>query len=314
MLSDCSDSGDSDTENNDPTLRPFLMMALNKKAPKRKPKPFRTEEIVEQLVEYNRSLAGRTNCFSRLGSNRSLNCSCPSILGRPALLGTIDNKDLLLEAVVGYQVYFCGLSRKEQYIKVIEWMRYAGVVIPDHSRKSQHCKFRIPFSVGNQMTSPEEKILLQDLGKHPVCLSSIMSILNIGRKFYATVKGYHLNNSLPIDPVMMGNRFVHNYSFQDGQEEDLHIFFGNLKLVAEPSATRFTRELTMRDKDDDAIYLPSSLSRRDCYRQYCKDRGKLVVTKYHGATELVDIESFDGPRKTCIHWSTFYRFWRKEYP
>ena len=88
-----------------------------------------------------------------------------------------------------------------------------------------------------------------------------------------------------------------------------------VETLAEPSATRLVREVTgtctIRDNDDNTFYLPSNMSKRGVYRQYCKQRGKNVVTSHDGSISLEDIENSNI--QECISWCMFHNFWRDHF-
>jgi hypothetical protein len=92
----------------------------------------------------------------------------------------------------------------------------------------------------------------------------------------------------------------------------------NLQLFAEPSATRFVREITgqieLRDTDDDALYLGPAWTKQDCYMCNCDIQGYKLETSSTGKTTLIPVALDDEERKPCITWSTFLAFWKKEYP
>jgi hypothetical protein len=81
--------------------------------------------------------------------------------------------------------------------------------------------------------------------------------------------------------------------FAEEEEEDLKAFMDNLKLFAEPSATRFVREVTgkieLRDTDDDALYLGPAWTKRDCYKRYCDSQGYKLGTSSMGKTTLIPV-------------------------
>ena len=86
---------------------------------------------------------------------------------------------------------------------------------------------------------------------------------------------------------------------------------------AEPLATRYVREktgqLTTRDADDKTTYLPSSMSKRGVYRQYCHERGKKVVTA-HTVSQVTLEDIPDKEVFECISWSAFLSFWKSNFP
>jgi hypothetical protein len=85
----------------------------------------------------------------------------------------------------------------------------------------------------------------------------------------------------------------HKRKFGEEEEADLKAFMDNLKLFAEPSATRFVREVTgkieLRDTDDDALYLGPAWTKRDCYKRYCDSQGYKLGTSSMGKTTLIPV-------------------------
>ena len=98
-----------------------------------------------------------------------------------------------------------------------------------------------------------------------------------------------------------------------GEYEELMEFLNRIETLAEPSATRLVREvtgtLTIRDNNKDTVHLPSSMSKRGVYCQYCDERGKKVVTKHDGSTFHESLPNHPNV-KECITWSMFHLFWK----
>ena len=72
---------------------------------------------------------------------------------------------------------------------------------------------------------------------------------------------------------------------------NLREHFATLEGYGEVQATSLVREqtgeLTVRDRQDDAIYLPPVMAKRYCYRRYCADNGYNVITNKKGNKILV---------------------------
>ena len=98
--------------------------------------------------------------------------------------------------------------------------------------------------------------------------------------------------------------------------DELNHYLTQVETLAEPSATRLVREatgtLTIRDNNDTAKYLPSNMSKRGCYRQYCQQRGEIVVTSHDGSCTLDNIDNVNN-NKECISWCYFFNYWKSNF-
>jgi hypothetical protein len=87
-----------------------------------------------------------------------------------------------------------------------------------------------------------------------------------------------------------------------------------LKQEAEPIATCVVRELTgetnLRD-DDDADYLPPSVSKRSCYGRFCLGRGWRVTSTNNGTILKSPIEGMDQQQVPSI--TSYKSYWEKHY-
>lgn len=300
---------EEDEEVTSSTIRcPYSMFVDNKKR-KRNEQHHLQHEIHSEFVEYNRVFGKKDNCRSRL-NGRSLHCKCLSVL--------VDDEAAaphLLHAVANYQVYFGSLTRSQKQVHVIEWFRYASTETDENMHK--HVKYRVPFETSG-LTTLERDTVNAYLSHHKICISALMVLCGSGKVWMHNCRQCAIENILPIPHGLTGktsNRATP--LIKTGQMNDLQVFFENLRDLSEPTATRFTREatgeLTIRDKDDKSLYLMASMSKRDCYRNYCAGRGMKVVTKATGKTSFEPIDSFDGVRKECVHWRTFHRYWMTQY-
>jgi hypothetical protein len=104
----------------------------------------------------------------------------------------------------------------------------------------------------------------------------------------------------------------HTVSPRDGTLSTL-----SLRKEAGPIATRFVREktgeTTTRDDNEKAEYLPPSLSKRQCFYQYCLSRGAKVTANNQGCMLVEDIEGLTR-LPPIPSWFAYRNFWVTEYP
>ena len=157
------------------------------------------------------------------------------------------------------------------------------------------------------------------MNKFRICKSALLSVLGVGYTWFNTCRAFVKEGVMPTHGLA-GKASNRKRKFLAEEEADLVSFMDNLKEFAEPSATRFVREVTgqieIRDTDDEALYLGSSWTKRDCYKRYCLGRGYNVETTSTGITKLIaiDPEPDEVDKKPCIWWSTFHDYWKRNYP
>lgn len=101
----------------------------------------------------------------------------------------------------------------------------------------------------------------------------------------------------------------------------LRVFFEELSTYEEPRATRFVREaagVDIRDADANVVDLPSYMTKRGLYSQFCWYRG-IKVSSTHKGNPTRAIRSDEAWKEEnseplpCPSWTTFRRFWNREY-
>ena len=175
----------------------------------------------------------------------------------------------IFRSIAHYQFYFAGLSLSEQINRFLEWMKYAELERKDNRRQ----KFLIPFAPEDQITN----LAIDELfGNNLVCINALLILLGKGFEFYKKLRRHFNNKTTPISRLKNNNN-ASKRIIDRGEVDELHHYLTQVETLAEPSATRLVREatgtLTIRDNNDTAKYLPSNMSKRGCYRQYCKQRG-----------------------------------------
>ena len=95
---------------------------------------------------------------------------------------------------------------------------------------------------------------------------------------------------------------------------DLVKFLETLKRTkAETRSTRLVRMETgvhLRDDEEKGImYLPSYMSKRQLYKQFCLDRGYTVHDTHKGFKAI----PIDDEATMIPSWPCFYYFWKREY-
>ncbi|KAG7361881.1 hypothetical protein IV203_025547 [Nitzschia inconspicua] len=246
---------------------------------------------LEPFIELNHKLVERGCCVSK-STCKGMTCHCLQIL----------SDEVFSTAVAEYQVMFHTKKQVEQKKVVIEWLRNGS-----DKMKS----FRIPFIV-----EPYLDYDYDPLRKASVCLNALMDILAKGRDFWMTCVRHHKEGTYPEhkNVCRMSNK---KRQFLQTYEKELDEHFEELKREAEPIATRYVREVTgestLRDGEDNMLYLPPFMTMRRCYGNFCLDkRGMRVITTNNGNTSFVPATP-NGETKRVPSWSGYCTYWKDNY-
>jgi len=151
------------------------------------------------------------------------------------------------------------------------------------------------------------------LRSYKVCRRAIGFILGINKAAWETCQKAVKMNIIPCH----GNRYKRSgrgKQFDEEIRDDLIAYLEDLKSQAEPRSTRVVRdfvgETTLRDTDEDVVYLSVGYSKRMLYLAFCEGRGYTLKTSPKGY-EVIDIRD-DALLIPC--WRRFCTFWKANYP
>lgn len=253
------------------------------------------EELVKLLTKFNFDvLASKDFCNDKFKGGK-LKCNCLSILAE-------GEDNIFCQAVAEYQLVFGRQKGEEQKRLVIEWMR--------SNLNVRHKRYRIPFITSSD-DDPEDYIPLKEA---TACPSAIMELLGKGRRWWNTCKEHADRNTLP-SHKSKGKISNNKRKFNTGYAQALKDHFELLKKEAEPVATGWVREktgeTTLRDANDEVLYLPPSMTKRGCYAKFCLERGVLIKTTNKGNPKQTPIDGVTS--LPCPSWTAYRSFWDKHY-
>lgn len=265
------------------------------------------EYLVSLGVDYLLDQASRHEQCVDLSKRTQKHCNC---LQRFALL----DYDYC-EAVSKYIVMFAKKEKFEQQLTVIEWMRYAPAsdgprrfIVPDLRSISE------VFSLAQHPhAAAHASIQLEK-----ICDFALMTILGYGLRFWRTVQRHAADGTAPIHGL---TNQPSNNSMSEETQMNLHLFFAEIRMHAEPTAMRFVREktglMTERDKEEVDL-LPTYFTKRSLYKRYCFEQGWNTRTSSTGTpekqTRREDSVWSSGTPQVIVSWRTFLRFWEHNYP
>lgn len=220
------------------------------------------------------------------------------------------------ECVAEYLLFFGKASAAERDRIVMDMVRWQEDINPPVPFLS-HCHFKFPFVVSPD--DDEDQDVKGVLKGHYVCIHALQHLLCFGRKRYSRIrKDINAGLMVPHRP-RLGKATKRNLE-KEGVVDALHLFFDTLCDYEEPRATRFVREATgVGVREEGIIDLPSYMTKRGLYRQFCYARGTKVTTTQNGKRlyeQRTDDEwktsGYDEPLP-CPSWTSFVNFWKKEY-
>ena len=209
-------------------------------------------------------------------------------------------------------LYQHGHKKKEARTQtLIDWLRSAKVNGSGHSNAKYH--FPVPYVTSEDTPlSPEAE---HKLSRHRLCVQTIRRMFNLGNAAWKSVKKQAGLSSVA---KKHGNRGKGRPSLTTGDGQvarDLRDFFTQLEKLGEPRATRVVREevgeVTIRDHDDIAIWLPMTYGKRAVYRMYVRGMGYEVSTRKNG--KFVRKWIGEGEQKKIISYATFHKYWALEH-
>ena len=209
-------------------------------------------------------------------------------------------------------MFFTELTISAQQNQFLEWMKYGESTKSIYNDRISKPVYIVPYSTIYRRGRRE---LSNAIEKEKVCVNAMLLLLGKKFRFYSTVRNHFTNHTIPTNNYNANENRRRKILIR-GEYEELMEFLNRIETLAEPSATRLVREvtgtLTIRDNNEDTVYLPSSMSKRGVYRQYCDERGKKVVTKHDGSTFLETLPNHPN-EKECITWAMFHLFWKEHF-
>lgn len=267
------------------------------------------EEWIDETTAWLISEATEGFVYCRTKNCRkTLKCQCFSILG---------NEELAC-AVAEYLLFFGKTTASERDRIVMDMMRYQQDITPPQPIEN-HRRFRIPFVASSDIN--KDAAVKRLLREHYVCVNTLQHLLSWGKKKMKRIQSDIKSGLMIPRRPRFGLPSNRRASLEKKQVmDDLRLYFEHLCNMEEPRATRLVREVTgIGVRDDEMIDLPSYMTKRGLYAQFCWYRGMKVTTTAKGNSTVVArddnewTQNADEPME-CPSWTTFRRFWKAEFP
>ena len=172
----------------------------------------------------------------------------------------------------------------------------AKIFLPENHHSSE-LKFLIPRKYEFEIEMDAVNITL--------CRDSLLNVCGQGLGVWKDILKCLKNNStIPVH----GMKGKTNKTMLKEGSIDLEYatdHYLSLEGTAEVRATCLVREIaneiTTRDDDEKALFLPSCTSIRSCYAMYCSGLGYLVSTTYKG-TKPIENADYNGEHRYCMSY------------
>lgn len=223
----------------------------------------------------------------------------------------LNNADTDIPLACGkYLVQWGEKRQKDRNQVLVDWVRCA---MANGNGVSTKYKFPLPYS-GEGLT-PEQLSTIKS-HKH-ICKRALCGIFSKKKDGWATISQTAKKTAIVSPHGLCGKRGNRKRSENDPVMINLKKFMQQLEKEGEPCATRIVREevglATARDNNEKDIFLPLTHGRRTCYRSYCLAHGRLATANHKGNYKKRWIGE-GAPKKNIVGYTTFYNYWRTEYP
>ena len=211
---------------------------------------------------------------------------------------------MLRRSVAEFCFEYANKNCSEKKQQLLEWIKMAKVFLPEDHHPSA-IRFCLPrdyaFSIERGGADGS------------LCKDALLLVCGQGLGVWKQVLKCLKDNTAIPKHSMTGKA---NRSLKEGSREldYANDHFLSLEGLGEVRATRFVRErsgkVTTRDDNEEYVYLPSSMSIRQCYAHYCHGIGYNVITSTSG-TKTEENPDFIGERLQCMSYCAYSRFWKK---
>jgi hypothetical protein len=275
-----------------------------------------TQDDPESLASLKLECEGYLNTLKRGGlhcfntKNGLSACKCLTRIASPAVMSNIIIRHLQQK-------------KRIQDIRIVEWLRSnKALKVALEGKKKSKFTSRGFFQSG-----------AKDIDGQPLflCRNAVVEIFCVGYYRMGNISKYIGLAELPKHGLTGKVPSWNDTDSRKSCDDALIIFFDDLTQQGESHATRVVREKTkvgLRDGDVDLVELPSAMTKRNLYEQFCFSRGykmqvsangsygPLKLAEVRGGHADADDESWPVgsiPLPICSY-GYFWKFWKKEYP
>jgi hypothetical protein len=279
------------------------------------------DDVFHLFVSYNRSLATQGKCYDT-NKQKTVECDCLCILDSEHDREDAGEIGLPYQAIAEWQMDFASQDKLSQQREIIHMIRY-GMGPPRTRSRDTHKKYSIPFLAVHDGTEEghidhNQRMLV--IMEAWICKHALQALIGYRYHAWKTVLDCAEDRMLPTHKLK-GLESNNKRKWEELYATSLIHHFEQLKQEAGPIATRTVRELggqvTERDNNDLYEYLPSSLSKRNCYEKYCYSLGVKIKVNNRGnivSRVAVDPDASLLKIPSIPSWKAYLNYWTKHYP
>jgi hypothetical protein len=267
--------------------------------PKASQLPYDT--LFEMQRDFLLQLGRRDKCPKLANGGGHCKCSCVKIF----------QDESICDAVATWCIRFFKKKKYDQQQTIIDWFKYAMLI----GSKGQP-KFLLPSDTSEAFLTPDAEGKMKNC---LLCLSALGAIVDYGQYAMTGFKKLALTTGCA---KVHGNTGKQNRRYREDSPEVIWLrrHFLGLERLGEVRATRLISRLvadrivnSIRDDEEDIVFLPACNSKRSCYERYLNELG-WYVTQTH-ANGKMDIEKLAGVEEhhPIVCFTTYLNFWKREY-
>ena len=278
----------------------------------RKPKqhqPINQQQAKERYTVFFDALVGLSPqqklCLNLNNDQASVQCKCLS--------------EVNVAETISFMCHFCSRPRSEQQIQLKQIIQQATV------RRTERSKLK------GKRTGQNRPFLVPVSGRRSeaLCQQSFQNLFSLRKTAYLTLfrSTVDLGCTVPVRHGNTGNNHSLRGSSKKRSRPAVRSFLAEqARELGGPIATRFIREaagIGIRDEDTTIIELPSSLSKRKLYAQFCYEQGYKVratakgsygkLSSYERRVDPDWLQQSREPGPVCTN-ASFRDIWCKELP
>ena len=257
-----------------------------------KKEPFELAVWKPRIASHLEAIVGAESCRD-LYLRKPRKCTCMRSIGA-------EDKEIICD----YLLNFALLEQKDQWLLVLEWMKYAEAMASKLSRRETKGLIYLVPGTANSC-----------------CFHAVAAAIGYTKEGWSTVRKFFENGETP------RHRLCERVSNNALDETELSLplaeFFINMRNLAAPRATKLVRNFTtegdvqveLRDEDAELIELPTCHTKRSLHRRYLWEVGWQL--ELDSKSRVVQRYPRDGfTLETCGHpvsWPTFLSFWETHF-
>lgn len=223
-----------------------------------------------------------------------------------------DLDDADIRSAVGNYLFHHGNKKQtDRSQTLVEWVRAARA----NGNNGKNDKYTFPLPCHGEFDGDAKKKIQSH---KPICLKALKKLFKLGRDAWLTISKRASNGGVVPPHGNKGKPNGRKRKPTDPVIIKLKAFMTRIERLGEPCATRLVREetgeTTVRDDEDNAVYLPMVYGKRSTYKLYCYKQGWSIQTNKSGNYVNKRWIGSGPPQNNIVSYKAFHNYWHDEFP